>query len=401
MPDPDTLELVSERLVAGGRALARGPDGAVVFVAGALPGERVRVVVTERRRDFHRAEVLDVLEPSPARIEPACPTLGAGCGGCDLLHARSDAQPQLKVAVVEDALRRLAQLDGAVVDPGDPLGHRAYRTTVRAGVSGGRAGYRRRRAHDLVSIDRCLVAHPLVEEVLVDGRFPGAAEITVRVGSATGERLVVATPSAARCSVPDGVRVVGDDELRSGRKAWYHEEVAGHRWRISARSFFQASAAGAEALVATVATLGGAQLVGAARVLDAYGGVGLLGGSTTRADTELVVVEHSASSSRDARHNLADRRSRVIRSSVERAPRERAEVVIADPPRRGLGRPGVEAILATGAEVVLLVSCDPASLGRDAALLGAGGLRHVRSRLVDCFPGTTHIEVVSRFERNG
>ncbi|MDQ3306121.1 MAG: TRAM domain-containing protein, partial [Actinomycetota bacterium] len=106
----DLLTLVPTAMVAGGDALARDPDGRVVFVAGALPGEQVRARLIEARRDFARAVAVEVLDPSPDRVAPPCPALAAGCGGCTWQHVSAEAQVRFKADLVVDALRRIARL---------------------------------------------------------------------------------------------------------------------------------------------------------------------------------------------------------------------------------------------------------------------------------------------------
>jgi 23S rRNA (uracil1939-C5)-methyltransferase len=398
---PDAvLELDIEQLVAGGEGLARPPGERVVFVRGALPGERVRARVVEPHRGFERAELVDVVTPSAARVEPPCPVVERGCGGCDLQHAAPATQPAMKAATVVDALRRLGHLDDPTVVVGPLLPDEGFRTTVRAAVERGRAGFRRHHSHDVVTTDHCLVAHPLVDELIREGRFGDAREVTLRVGAATGERMAIVAPTAEDVAVPDDVIVVGADELQSGRRAWIHEEVAGRRWRISAQSFFQTRPDGAAALADAVVRAAGADLHGA-RVIDAYAGVGLLSAAASISGEARTVqaVERSTSSVADGRVNLADLDVRIVRSAVERWRPSAADVVIADPARAGLGAKAVDVLVATRARVVVLVSCDAASLGRDAALLAGHGLRLEQAELVDLFPHSHHVEVVARFAR--
>jgi 23S rRNA (uracil1939-C5)-methyltransferase len=306
----------------------------------------------------------------------------------------------MKAATVVDALRRLGHLDDPTVVVGPLLPDEGFRTTVRAAVERGRAGFRRHHSHDVVTTDHCLVAHPLVDELIREGRFGDAREVTLRVGAATGERMAIVAPTAEDVAVPDDVIVVGADELQSGRRAWIHEEVAGRRWRISAQSFFQTRPDGAAALADAVVRAAGADLHGA-RVIDAYAGVGLLSAAASISGEARTVqaVERSTSSVADGRVNLADLDVRIVRSAVERWRPSAADVVIADPARAGLGAKAVDVLVATRARVVVLVSCDAASLGRDAALLAGHGLRLEQAELVDLFPHSHHVEVVARFAR--
>lgn len=391
--DPVTLEV--ERIVAGGDGLAHDAEGRVTFVSGALPGEQVRAAVHERRRDFARASVVEVLSPSRDRVTAPCAFVADGCGGCDWQHVEPAAQRRLKATIVADALRRQARLEVDVA-LGPELPTRGYRTTVRGLASGGRFGFRHRGSYAPVPVGPCLVAHPLLDELVVAGRFPDG-EVTLRAGARTGERLAVVQGAREEVVVPAGVRVVAERELHAGTRVWYQEEAAGRRWRISARSFFQVSPEGAEALVEAV----GAALEGAlhpeAHLVDLYGGVGLFAG-TLRPAGLVTLVESGASSVADARINLADVPARIIRSDVARWRPARADVVVADPPRTGLGRAGVAAVVATQAPRLVLVSCDPASLGRDAKLLAEAGYELRSSTLIDLFPHTSHVEVVSRFD---
>lgn len=389
----DTVELEVTAVVAGGAGLARD-GGRVTFVDGALPGERVVAVLSEQRKDFARAELLDVLVPSADRVLPPCPFVAAGCGGCDWQHVEPEAQRRHKAEIVADALRRQARLE-VDVDLGPDLPATGYRTTLRGQAVDGRFGFRRRSSHDVVPVGPCLVAHPLVEELVSDGRYPDGP-VVLRAGAATGERLVVVAGPVEAATVPDGVRVVADAELRAGTRAWYHEEVAGHRFRVSARSFFQARPDGAAALVGAVADA----LDGTGedrRLVDLYGGVGLF--ARTIPSGHVTVVEQGASSVADARVNLRGVDHRVVKVDVDHWRPAPADAVIADPPRSGLRAAGVAKVVATGAVRVALVSCDPAALGRDARLLEAAGYRLRSTTLVDLFPHTSHVEVVSRFDR--
>jgi 23S rRNA (uracil1939-C5)-methyltransferase len=325
-----------------------------------------------------------VLEPSPDRVAPPCPHVADGCGGCTWQHVAHEAQHELKATIVRDALTRLGGVEAPQVVAGPPLSPFGFRTTVRAAVEHGRAGLRRGHSHDIVTLDTCLVAHPLIEELLVDGRYPGAHEVTVRCGARTGERLVLPRPAEAAVEVPGDVR-----------SDCFHEEVAGVRFRISAPSFFQARPDGADALVDAVR----AAATGApdGPMVDAYGGVGLFA-ATVGEGREVTLVEWSSAAVADARVNVPD--AEVLRLDLARWRPSPAALVVADPSRDGLGAPAVAKLAATGTTHLVLVSCDPAALGRDAALLAAEGFAHEGSTLVDLFPHTPHVEVVTRFIRS-
>jgi 23S rRNA (uracil1939-C5)-methyltransferase len=322
--------------------------------------------------------------------------VAAGCGGCDWQHLTPAEQRAERTATVADALERALGRTVAV-DPGPQLPTEGHRTTVRGLALAGRFAFRRRQRHELVAVDPCLVVHPLLAELVHEGRFPDG-EVVLRAGARTGERLVVVGGDPEAVSVPDGVRVVGAAQLEAGKRAWYHEEVAGRSWRISARSFFQARPDGAEALVELVrAALAGVEGQGLA---DLYGGVGLFAGTVGRGwPGRVVLVEQSPSAVADARINVVPDGVKVARAEVGRWKVGHTAAVVADPPRAGLQRAGVRAVGAIRPERVALVSCDAASLARDARLLADAGYELAAATLVDLFPHTSHVEVVTRFDR--
>jgi tRNA/tmRNA/rRNA uracil-C5-methylase (TrmA/RlmC/RlmD family) len=228
--------------------------------------------------------------------------------------------------------------------------------------------------------------------------LPGATEVTVRCGTATGERLAVVEPAVPEgaTGVPDDVQLVGTDELAARRRVWLHEEVAGRRFRVSATSFFQSRADGAAALVDAVHDA--VDAADPARVVDLYAGVGLFA-ATFDAAVTVTAVEASASAVADAKVNLTGH-ARVVRADVRRWRPSPADAVVADPSRHGLGARVVHHIAGSGARKVALVSCDPGALGRDAGLLAGAGFQLDATSLVDLFPGTPHVEVVTAWARD-
>jgi 23S rRNA (uracil1939-C5)-methyltransferase len=380
------VDVTPERMVAGGLALARGADGRVVLVDGAVPGERVRIAVTAERSDHQRAKVVEVLDASPQRVEPPCPFARAGCGGCGWQHVAVDTQRTYKRDIIVDALHRIARIDDPPLRPTVELANEGYRTTVRVLAVDGRAAFRKHASHDPVVVDSCMVAHPLVDDVLKHGRFGDAREVVVRAGARTGERCVYTDPADAHIDVAA--------DVRRGPKAHVHEIVNGVRLRVGARSFFQARPDGADALARLVRDAVGPHRV----VADLYAGVGLFAATVDR-PARVIAVEHDRFAVGDARHNLHERAAHVLELDVARWRPERVDVVVADPSRTGLGKPGAKTVLATHAERVVLVSCDAATLARDIAMLEHGGYRLRSMTPVDLFPHTPHIECVSVLER--
>ena len=387
-------EIDLDRVATGGASIGVGPDGRLALVAGGIPGERVEARVDAVHRNRLEATTETVIEPSSDRVEPVCRHVADGCGGCDWQHVAPDRQARLRREVVVDCLRRLAGLDGVPVESGPALAPEGYRTTVRAAVVDGRAAYRRRASHDTIVVESCAIAHPLVEELLADGRFGSASEVVVRAGANTGERLVVVDPTAEGVGLPDGVKVVGVDELEAGARPHYHEELGGLRLQISARSFFQCRPDGALLL----AELAGDMVADApGPLLDGYCGVGLFG-ALAGVGRPVVGVEADPSAVADATWNLRPH-GRVVQCRFERWEPEPVGVAILDPARSGLRGEACDLVAAAGPDLVALVSCDPAALARDATLLGERGYRLDRVVVVDLFGHTSHVETVSRFVR--
>ncbi|CAN5690341.1 TRAM domain-containing protein [soil metagenome] len=388
------LLLRPDRFVAGGDAMARDDSGRVVFVRGAAPGETVEAELLTAKADWARAATVVVVDAAPGRVTPPCPSRRAGCGGCGWQHLTIDAQRAARVDIVADALRRTGGVQSPVVDHGGRVAAERYRTTVRVvGDVQGRPGFRAEGAHDVVAAPDCLVAHPVLADLLPSLRLDAGVELTLRVSVATGALAARWDRAAGDVhGLPAGVEV--------GASAVLEEDVAGRRLRVSMGSFFQSGPAAAELLVDAVRRAA-PELDDAGLVVDAYSGVGMLAACATAPPTRVIAIETSRPAVADARHNLRDRAAEIVRGEVggwRPGTDDPIDVVIADPARSGLGKPGVHAVARTGTPVVVLVSCDAASLARDARLLAGAGYRHVRTEVVDTFPHTTHVETVTRFD---
>ncbi len=378
-----------------GAGVARSPDGRVIFVEGALPGEAVVVELLREEKRWSRATVAEIVNASPDRVPISCTHRLAGCGGCDLLHLDTNAQPGMKAMIVAEQLER-----SGVAYP--EIGLRSLendtgRTTVRAAVLDGRAAYRETGSHDIVFPATCQAVDPMLETLLVEGRYGDASQVTIRVGERTGERLVLVDGDPFEVDVPDDVLVVSRTELAEGRRAWFHEEAAGRSWRISARSFFQNRPSGVDALVTEVTGIVN-DLGTDGPLIDAYSGVGVFAGTVGR-NRRVTAIERGADSVADARVNLAGADVKIVKAAVESWKATRAAIVIADPAREGLRRPGVAALVASEPDLFVLVSCDPASFARDAGILKESGFDLERVTVLDMFPNTSHVETVGAFTK--
>lgn len=383
-----------DKVVAEGDGLGRDASGKVIFVEGALPGELVSARVVSESKDYARAVVVELLESHPRRVVPTCPYVAQGCGGCDLQHADSALQMEIKVGIVTESLVRLGRIERPDVRmSSSPASPSQLRTTVRVAAVDARVGFRRRRSHDVVPVDTCLVAHSRINEILPAIRLAPEAEAVIRVSDTRDERVVWCEPEDDLVARPESVR--------TGAQAEIHETIAGVDFSVSAGSFFQSSPAAATALVDAVGrALGPVDGWPEGSVIDAYGGVGLFAATVVPRSRHVVLIESSASACADARRNLTGRAVEVVHGRVEDWSPQPAAIVIADPSRDGLRAKSVEILTSCRPDVFVLVSCDPASLGRDARLLGTSGYELEYCDVLDVFPHTHHVETVSRFVRS-
>jgi tRNA/tmRNA/rRNA uracil-C5-methylase (TrmA/RlmC/RlmD family) len=426
----DVLELTAGEAAHGGWCVARAGElgSLVVFVRHALPGERVRAVITQVTAKLARADAVEILDPSPDRVTPPCPhARPGGCGGCDWQHASLPAQRALKAAVIRQQLARIAGLDREVtVEPlaGDEPGAEdgtagpglGWRTRVTFAVGpDGRAGLRQHRSHEIVDIQACPIAHPLVNAAGVPSRaWPGATSVQVAAVPATGERGVLVS-GHVRGKVPavaaDSIRLVGRGGARTALagRGYLTQHAAGRDWRADLAGFWQVHPAAADTLSAAVLAALRPQPGDVA--LDLYCGAGLFAGALAAAvgpDGRVVAVEGDVAAARDARHNLRDWPwARVHRGDagevLARLGLAGAMLAVLDPPRTGAARPVIDALISgQGGQAlrrIAYVSCDPATLARDLKLLTAGGWALDGLRAFDAFPMTHHVECLATLTR--
>ncbi|MCA9549351.1 MAG: class I SAM-dependent RNA methyltransferase [Myxococcales bacterium] len=407
-----TLQLTTEpHLASGGDAVARHPDGRVVFVSGAAPSERVEARLTKDNKSFVRAEVVKVLEPGPSRVNPPCAHY-AQCGGCTLQHVAYGEQVASKDVALRETLARIGGLDlseTAFDAPwsGAPYGYRTRARLVRA--LDGRLGFRARRSKHVVDIQRCPVLAPELQEVLTalrpamemrgpmrrEGRREDEISLVFDGASVLADFPEGLTKGARTAARAAGVPLLfGNDAVTEGDD--------GHGPLVSSPQVFaQASRSGNQALVGYVAEL---CPEGAASAVDLYSG----SGNFTRVLAKRAARVDAFEGARDAvalARRVAPENVKVHLSGVEQgftswvAEGGRAEVVLLDPPRTGTNAKVLKAIQAAEASALIFVSCDPATFARDAGILAQGGLRLARVRLFDLYPQTEHSEVVGLFVR--
>lgn len=380
-------------IVAGGDALVRRNGQKTMFVEGALPGESVDVRITKNGKDVDHAAVTGVDVPSPFRITPPCPHFHDGCGGCQWQYAQRSAQQQFKLDIIRDCLARIAKRTDIDLAFAGAVPEFGYRTNMRMVVHNGRPALRRRHSNELVELESCRVAHDSLAELIAHGDFGATREVTLRVSVTTGQRLAIVNGSTQGMKLPSDVVVTDENDTS------ITEEVLGHDFRVSAFSFFQSGHAAATLLAKTVDRL---VPVDCGWLIDAYSGVGLLGRVVASArNCRLTAIELNSSSARDARHNLRDLDAEVLEAEVAEvslSSHARPDAVVADPARTGLGKKATRTLASLGAATFILVSCDPASFARDVTLLDAAGYDLERAEVLDLFPQTHHVEIVSTYK---
>ena len=419
--------------------------GEAVFVPRAVRGETVDVRITRRMKTCALGEIAEIRTPSPERREPDCPLYGV-CGGCDFRHMSYREELWAKRARVQDALSRIGGLEVRVEEilgAAEPL---RYRNKGQYPVGAdGAVGFYRARSHSVVPVETCLLQTPQSDDtaravgewmrryrvppydertgkglvrhvyvrvnaageslccVLANGRqLPREAELAAYVLRAAPRTVgVVLGTNTARNNV-----ILGDRYRTLWGRDYLTDALCGFTFRLSVPSFYQVNRAQAEVLYGKALEFAG--LTGKETVLDLYCGIGTITLCLARQAKRIVGAEIVPEAVRDARENAARNGASNAeffcgdaKDAAEKFASEglRPDVVTVDPPRKGLAPEVADAIAAMGPARIVYVSCDPATLARDAKRLTSLGYAAVRAAAVDLFPGTKHVETVVLMSR--
>jgi 23S rRNA (uracil1939-C5)-methyltransferase len=431
--EPQLVEI--EKPVYGGACLAR-IEGKAVFVPLTLPGEQVRVRITQAKSGYATAEVEEIIRAAPERITPACPHFGA-CGGCHYQHTDYATQLTFKQAILRETLER-----GGVAVPAEIAVLAAepwhYRNRIRLAFdAAGNPGYRGRRSHGVIPIQECPIAAPLLIEAarafaqIARGFAPAlhptdeglsvgapalrpteialfcdAAETTLLATVFTANPAKVRFDALAqawheRIPALTGAELV--TEGRPGQQArtlaqWgaasLDYRAAGFDYRVDHGAFFQVNRWLVDALVERV--VAGQQ---GALAWDLFAGVGLFTRQLAANFTRVVAVESASASTAALEHNLWGTTGALVKSETlpflrRRRSIERPDLIVVDPPRTGLGAETCSLLAGIASPALVYVSCDPATLARDLRALIASGYQIQSITLADLFPQTYHLETV-------
>ncbi len=420
-------------------------EGFTVFVPYVLPEEEARIRITEVKKNFARGRLEEIIEQSPHRATPRCPIF-YHCGGCQLQHMDYQQQLTVKRQTVADNLTRIGHLEGVVVHPTLGMEEPWYyrnKAQIPFGVQNGVvvAGFYAQGSHEIINLDECYIQHPISDRILRSLRdvvrrwgIPVYDERTgkgllrhalIKIGQDGAEAMCVLITNgetlphanelvaALRDAVPQLTSIVQNVNTKPGNvvlgsrsitlwgKDTVEDILGGLRFSISPESFYQVNIRQTEVLYNQA--LKYARLTGSETVIDAYCGIGTISLFLARVAGRVIGVEVVPEAIEDARRNAAvngiTNAEFLVGESEQIIPElysqgVRAEVVVVDPPRQGCDSRLLDAIAAMRPERVVYVSCNPASLARDLAILAERGYVTREVQPVDMFPQTAHVECV-------
>jgi 23S rRNA (uracil1939-C5)-methyltransferase len=435
-------------LLANGQAVGRIDGRIVVFVNGALPGERARIRITAAKAKYLVGEILALETQSPFRVAPFCSVFGI-CGGCQVQHLSYPAQLSWKEQIVRSALRRIGGL--GEVDVRHPVGMtypRAYRNkmslVVQHGAAGTKLGFYQARSHALVPITQCPVVLPrldraigILQELAAPGTetaaaFAGVKHATMRLGASSGQSVLSLTTDRSSSAIaeraaslarhiPGVVGVSNSFEPRNansvlGRRISYlwgaretEEVIDDVRFRVSPASFFQVNSE----MVGKIFRYMAPGLFPGCKVVDLYCGAGTFAIFFAMRGASVVGIEENPAAVREARANaelngVADRASFIegrvegsVASEAGKKSLAQANIVFLDPPRKGSDEATLDAVSRAKVDAIWYLSCNPATLARDLAYLVRFGYQVGVAQPFDMFPQTGHVETLVTLYRSG
>ena len=404
------FEVVIQSLVYGGSGMGRLADGRAVFIPFTLPGEKVKARVKEEKKGFVMAEVLEILQPSSQRIVPRCPHYGM-CGGCHYQHIPYELQVAYKKEIFVEQLQRIGHIENPIISQvikSDEAWN--YRNTLQFHLSSsGKLGFERTNSHATLEIQECHLPCRALSEIWPQLDFEFIPEIErVELRKGDDDELLLAlysqnpAPPEFETELPIlAVHISPQGQIVLAGYDHIYISVHGKSLRVNAVSFFQVNHFIAEKMISIL--LEKIRFTKEMVVLDGYCGVGLFSVFLAPLVSRCLGVEVSPSACRDYAFNLDayDNVELYEGTAEEVLPllEVKPDLVILDPPRSGIERRALTALVKMAPEQLVYISCNPATLARDAKHLIEAGYKLEESVLLDMFPQTFHIESLNFFSK--
>jgi 23S rRNA (uracil1939-C5)-methyltransferase len=406
-----SIEIHLEKLTYGGDAMGRLSDGRAIFVPFGLPGELVRVELTEDKKNFARGKIIEVVKSAPERIQPRCKHFGI-CGGCHYQNLSYENQLKAKTEILRDQLQRIGKIENPPVKPmvASPLAWN-YRNHVQFHLTAeGKLGFVNAKGNSVFPIEECHLPETSIDSFWRALQFESNKDVErVSLRAGQDEELMVIleseSPETPEIEIEADVSVahVFDDQLVviAGRD-YFSVNILGKDFKVSATSFFQVNTKMAGKMVEHLLT----QLpITNHQLLDVYCGVGLFSKFFAPKCKLVIGVESSESACEDFAVNLDEFENVELYEGAAEdvlpgltGRFDSTSIMIVDPPRAGIERHALDAIIEIKPQVIAYVSCDPSTLARDAARLISGGYQLTEVTPFDLFPQTYHIESISIFK---
>lgn len=402
-----TLQLTT--MANGGSAMGHDDEDRPVFVPFGVPGEKVSIEIEEQKAHYARAALVDVLEPSHSRIEPRCPHFGK-CGGCHFQHMAYKAQTAVLPQIITDQLKRIGGIENVIVR--DPIPHDpiwGYRAEVELSpVAGGGLGFWSPSQRKVIPIDTCAIIR---KELLnlwqdVDLELPDLRKLTLRIGD--DDALLAAMeiddiePPELEADFPVSVALIlpNRNAVSLVGDTYSVQTINGQDFRVSPGCYFAPNSDMRTAVINAFLSL--ANLQGTETILEAYSGVGTLTASLAQHAKEIVAIEVNEDAVNDAAVNLNHTENvslyqgwmEDVMPTLDIQP----DVIVVDPPAKGLSPTAVDHIIARAAPKLLYLSTDIATLARDGKRLTRAGYRLVEIQPIDTSPQTFHFDTVSLWQ---
>lgn len=442
-------EMKIDALGSNGEGIGR-IDGFTVFVEGALPGEKIKVLIVKVKKNYGYGKLMEILEVSPERREPLCP-VAKQCGGCQLQHLSYEAELAYKTRKVQDDLERIAGIKGVEVKPAigmtDPWRYRnKAQFPVRQGKDGCAIGFYAKRSHRIVDTEKCFLQNECNDEIISivraflnefqiplydEEKHKGLVRhILTRIGRNSGEIMVCIVANGKKLPHSDilverlkeveGVVsivlnvnkektnvILGNKVITLWGKNAIIDSIDGIEFEISPLSFYQVNPVQTEVLYGKAVKL--ADLQGDETVLDLYCGIGTISLFFARKAKKVfgveIVPEAIVDAKKNAERNGITNAEFAVGAAEEVIPRLyeeegiSADIVVVDPPRKGCDEKLLETILQISPKKIVYVSCNPATWARDLAALKEGGYEVKEVQPVDQFPHSVHVETVVGLQR--